>query len=260
MPHCQDGLPDGINVTAMNQRKRYDVLPLREILEMVTYYRKKIKSWCFAFLNRGRVSEMRKVLAVNFGFPDRELWRLSQGHEGVVFIHDGTVYKSFYEHLVNRHILDILGKMSTKCNLLLPIRISKTGNFDVIIHPYVKGEHGIPTVQEIMIFLAECKKHNILYWDFKKENFIITNGICKLVDYGISFEPYDDLVFKQSCMKAYIFAKYTQMKPWTYKYLCKQIDKGKYPKQLLGSCIQEMMMHENFIELLFNENKICKDV
>ncbi len=244
----------------MSQRKSDRVLLWWEILEIAAYYRKKTMNWCFAFFNRGRVSEMRKVLAVNFGFPVRELRRLSQGHEGIVFIHDGTVYKTFYEHLVNRHILDIAEKMSKDCQLLLPIKISKAGVFDVISHSYLQGEHGIPSLQEIVAFLTECKKHNILFWDFKKENFIIANGICKLVDYGISFEPYNDLVFKQTCMKAYIFAKYKLMKPWTYKYLCKQIDKGEYPERLLGSCIREMMMRDNFMELLFNKEKTCKDV
>lgn len=252
MHQCPDGLLDGISVSAMDPKTNNTEGPVwQELSELFFYYCKRAKNACFGISNMKRIKAMREEMAFRLDVPPRELRRLGQGHEGVVFVQNMMVYKLFYDSLTNLDILNVVAGLSDKSDLILPITISKMGQYDVVSHPYLQAGHCTPSMKEIKEFLLVCKERNILFWDFKRDNFISLNGISKLVDYGVSFEPYDDLIFKQSCIKAYIFVKYPRIKPWRYKHICKQIDKGFYPNQLLSIPIDELLSHDNIVEFLF---------
>ena len=227
---------------------------LRVLRELYSYGVKKLKLIIFPITNKQLIDNMKNEVSLKFDVSIDNLVRLGVGHEGVVFTDKVKAYKVFFKHLTNFEIMEKVLLMSKDCELILPITLIKGEHFDVIIRQYLDSNSHDVSSKELKEFLICCKEHQILFWDFKKENFIEFNGKGRLIDYGVSFEPYDETIFKQSCLKAFLMVSHPSIKPWVYKHIAKQIDKGVYAKELFGSNINYYLNQDNFVELLFERN------
>jgi hypothetical protein len=253
---CQDGLQDGTNAFATRRKSRNRPMPMllnqiSVLYEMYSYGVKKLKSFIFPMTNIQLIDDMKNEVSHIYDVAIDNLIRLGIGHEGVVFTDKVKAYKVFFNRLTNIEIFDKVLLMSKECELILPIMVIRGEHFDIISRQYLDSNSHVISAKELKEFLINCKEHQILFWDFKKENFIEFNGKGRLVDYGVSFEQYDETIFKQSCLKAFLMVNYPFIKPWLYKHIAKQIDKGIYAKEYFGLNINYYLEQDNFVELLF---------
>lgn len=256
MPLCQDGLQDGINVFAILQDNYTKFVPdlfdyIGVLREMYSYGVKKLKLFFFPLTNKKLIVDMKNEVSRYFNVATDNLVRLGVGHEGIVFTDKENAYKVFFNRLTNIEVIDKVSLMPKECELILPIKVIRGEYFDVICHQYLDSNLHDVSVRDLKEFLTRCEERQILFWDFKKENFIEFKGKGRLIDYGVSFESYDETVFKQSCLKAFLMVNHPFMKPWLYKHIAKQIDKGIYEKEYFGSNINYYLEQDNFVELLF---------
>lgn len=221
--------------------------------EFYLYCVKRIKLACFRVTHGQLINAMKKETSCFFNIPFDSLNMLGVGHEGIVFTDNSKAYKVLFCRLTNIDILRKVADLSEMCSVLLPIEINSTENYDIISRPFLDSNSHKVSMMELRDFMTECKTHGLLYWDFKKENFLEIDGKSRLIDYGISFEQYEETVFKQSCLKAFLLASCPNIKPWLFKFVSKQIDNGVYSESYFGQQIINVLKQENFIDLLFVE-------
>ncbi|MHC1709806.1 MAG: glycosyltransferase [Methanomassiliicoccales archaeon] len=154
---------------------------------------------------------VKAVSALSSIFPDGQIEFLGTGSESVLMVRDGTVYKYFdgwnkdydnlLEQLVHRfqgckHLIDIDGLLSID-------------GVPVIYYAYAPS---IPydgcREDEVVEFLRECWRTQIVCWDVKPSNFRIFEDGVKLVDYGWDIKPFNHKDFLFMCQRAYLMLNY----------------------------------------------------
>jgi ubiquinone/menaquinone biosynthesis C-methylase UbiE len=79
----------------------------------------------------------------------------------------------------------------------------------IFVLSYEKGvEYSGGYLQDIHSVLAECRDAGIAFTNFHPRNFIVSDGILKLVDIGDSIVPYNDSEFLQMCRRAYLMFRW----------------------------------------------------
>mgnify|MGYP001352772667 CR=1 FL=1 len=167
----------------------------------------------------------------------KDLQKLGNGAEGVVFKDDSSVYKCYFNILdIEWNFLKSKKNSFIDCSLLENIECFETADFRFIRYPY---HHFQPieniTVSEITDFLKFCKQNDFVYTNIKPGNFIrIASGEVKMIDYGKSFEPFSQDKFINTMKRAYLLLKNPKMKDKDFQKLTSLINIGEEPKEIKG--------------------------
>jgi SAM-dependent methyltransferase len=167
----------------------------------------------------------------------KKLRKLGSGAEGIVFTDDSYVYKCYFNILDNEW--DFL-KSKADCfitsDFLEKIECFETADFRFIRYPY---HHFRPleniTVSQLIAFLKFCKQNEFVFTNIKPSNFIQTNsGKVKLVDYGKSFEPFNQEKFVNTIKRAFFVLKNPKMSDKDFQKLTAMINVGEEPNEIGG--------------------------
>lgn len=167
----------------------------------------------------------------------KKLRKLGSGAEGIVFTDDYSVFKCYFNILDNEW--EFL-KSKTECfcesEFLEKIECFETDDFRFIRYPY----HHFRPLQNIKIsqltaFLKFCKQNEFVFTNIKPSNFIQTSsGQIKLIDYGKSFEPFNQEKFVNTIKRAFLLYNNPLMKSEDFQKLTAQINVGEEPNEIKG--------------------------
>lgn len=167
----------------------------------------------------------------------KKLRKLGSGAEGIVFTDDNYVFKCFFNILDNEwEFLKSKSECFSKSDFLEKIECFETDDFRFIRYPY---HHFRPlqkiSVSQITEFLKFCKQNYFVYTNIKPSNFIQTSsGDIKLIDYGKSFEPFNQEKFINTIKRAFLLYKNPTMKNDDFQKLTAQINVGDEPTEIKG--------------------------
>lgn len=148
--------------------------------------------------------------------------KLGSGAEGIVFTDDNSIYKCYFNILDNEwEFLKSKSESFNKSDFLEKIECFETLDFRFIRYPY---HHFLPlqkiTVSQLTAFLKFCKQYDFVFTNIKPSNFIQTSsGEIKLIDYGKSFEPFNQEKFINTIKRAFLLYKYPTMKSGDFQKL-----------------------------------------
>lgn len=174
---------------------------------------------------------------------------LGYGLEGVTLLkNDSTIYKVFYEH----QNFDFLRKASAnfvKCPQLEKIEFQETHGYSLIKYhqdfSFAKYEGG--HTKELASLLRFLKDEDLVISNIKKDNFIISNGKLKYIDYGKSFKKFDDISYQRQVKRAYEMLKYPNLSENDFTELIERDYMGEDADFLFGI--------ENFEKLIRKREK-----
>jgi len=167
----------------------------------------------------------------------KKLRKLGSGAEGIVFTDDSFVYKCYFNILDNEwDFLKSKAVCFTASDFLEKIECFETVDFRFIRYAF---HHFRPleniTVSQITDFLKFCKQNKFVFTNIKPSNFIQTNsGKVKLVDYGKSFEPFNQEKFLNTIKRAFLVLKNPKMKDKDFQKLTAMINVGEEPNEING--------------------------
>lgn len=155
----------------------------------------------------------------------KKLRKLGSGAEGIVFTDDNSVFKCFFNILDNEW--EFL-KSKAEC--------FETDDFRLIRYPY---HHFRPLqnikVSQLTAFLKFCKQNEFVFTNIKPSNFIQSNsGQIKLIDYGKSFEPFNQEKFVNTIKRAFLLYNNPLMKSEDFQKLTARINVGEEPNEIKG--------------------------
>lgn len=150
----------------------------------------------------------------------KALRMLGNGGEGVALTDEKYVYKVFFSPLKNYDFLCKAASTFECCEQCYPLEFFDVNGRTVIRYKYeksdpYKGGHA----REFAEFIAFLKAHNIAYDNYKQGNFIVVNGRLKLVDYGKSFVPYTEELYRKSITRVYQMLRYPFLSENEFKLL-----------------------------------------
>jgi SAM-dependent methyltransferase len=83
--------------------------------------------------------------------------------------------------------------------------------------------------------LKFCKRNDFVFTNIKPSNFIQTSsGAIKLIDYGKSFEPFNQEKFINTIKRAFLLYNNPTMKSEDFQKLTARINVGEEPKEIKG--------------------------
>ena len=142
-------------------------------------------------------------------FPVAELRVLGAGAEGAVFTDGQLVYKCIPEFTggePQRRLLESLAGRLESCQTLCSLREVRTaGDGLIIVYPFeesqpYRGGH----LDDMLTFLRECRETGIVSRNVHPDNFIVTAGGLKFIDYGRDIKPFSDAEFVHMCRRAFL--------------------------------------------------------
>jgi SAM-dependent methyltransferase len=167
----------------------------------------------------------------------KKLRKLGSGAEGIVFTDDNSVYKCYFNILDKEwEFLKSKSKSFSKSDFLEKIECFETDDFRFIRYPY----HQFQPLQNIKVsqltaFLKFCKQNDFVFTNIKPSNFIQTSsGGIKLIDYGKSFEPFNQDKFINTIKRAFLLYKNPTMKSEDFQKLTARINVGDEPTEIKG--------------------------
>lgn len=166
-----------------------------------------------------------------------KLRKLGSGAEGIVFTDDISVYKCYFNILDNEwEFLKSKAECFSKSDFLEKIEWFETDAFRFIRYPY---QHFRPlqniSVSQLTAFLKFCKQYDFVFTNIKPSNFIQTSsGAIKLIDYGKSFEPFNQEKFINTIKRAFLLYKNPTMKSEDFQKLTARINVGEEPTEIKG--------------------------
>lgn len=167
----------------------------------------------------------------------KKLRKLGSGAEGIVFTDDISVYKCYFNILDNEwEFLKSKSESFSKSDFLEKIECFETDDFRFICYPY----HYFQPLQNIKIsqltaFFKFCKQNDFVFTNIKPSNFIQTSsGDIKLIDYGKSFEPFNQEKFINAIKRAFLLYKNPKMKSEDFQKLTARINVGDEPTEIKG--------------------------
>ncbi len=145
------------------------------------------------------------------GFRDSEI--VGHGSEGVVFRKGGVAIKVYHDGISPyREISDLISRYSESSISCIPknFRIVQTEP-TVISYDWIQGKH--PDYQTNarpwLELLEECKEKQIVYWDLKPLNLILSpENKLTIIDIGRDLKPYDEDDWESMVRKAYLCWKH----------------------------------------------------
>ena len=167
----------------------------------------------------------------------KKLRKLGSGAEGIVFTDDISVYKCYFNILDNEwEFLKLKSESFSKSDFLEKIECFETDDSRFIRYPY---HHFRPllniTVSQLSAFLKFCKQNGFVFTNIKPSNFIQTSsGEIKLIDYGKSFEPFNQEKFINTIKRAFLLYKNPAMKSGDFQKLTARINAGDEPTEIKG--------------------------
>ncbi|NMC99710.1 MAG: methyltransferase domain-containing protein, partial [Bacteroidales bacterium] len=167
----------------------------------------------------------------------KKLRKLGSGAEGIVFTDDNSVFKCYFNILDNEwEFLKSKSESFSKSAFLEKIECFETDDFRFIRYPY---HHFLPlqniTVSQLTTFLKFCKQNDFVFTNIKPSNFIQTSsGDIKLIDYGKSFEPFNQEKFINTIKRAFLLYKNPTMKSENFQKLTARINVGDEPTEING--------------------------
>jgi len=191
--------------------------------------RKKIEIY-HHYLDR---SSIENILKVKFG--SEYLRYLGTGKEGIVFWDNKVVFKYFFNKPENIDFLRTISSQFKDCHHLYPIDIINFEKTCVIRYPYENSKkYSGRYADQIADLIRFAKNNGFVIRNFTNDNFVMIDGVIKFIDYGHSFEPYDETLHKQSIQRAYQVIRYPFLDETEFKELVamsyakrtKEIDSG----------------------------------
>jgi len=167
----------------------------------------------------------------------KKLRKLGSGAEGIVFTDDISVYKCYFNILDNEwKYLKSKSESFSKSDFLERIECFEMVDFRFVRYPY---HHFRPlqniTVSQLTEFLKFCKQNDFVFTNIKPSNFIQTSsGAIKLIDYGKSFEPFNQEKFINTIKRAFLLHKKPTMKSEDFQNLTARINVGDEPIEIKG--------------------------
>lgn len=167
----------------------------------------------------------------------KKLRKLGSGAEGIVFTDDSFVYKCYFNILDNEwNFLKSKADCFIASDFLENIECFETADIRFIRYPY---HHFRPleniTISHITTFLRFCKKNEFVFTNIKPSNFIQNSlGQIKLIDYGKSFEPFNQEKFINTIKRAFLLYKNPLMKSEDFQKLTARINVGEEPNEIKG--------------------------
>lgn len=154
-----------------------------------------------------------------FGLKN-ELRVLGNGGEGVALTDEKYVYKVFFSPLKNHDFLCKAALTFECCEQCYHLEFFDVKGRTVIRYKYEKSEpYKGGHAREFAEFIAFLKAHNIAYDNYKQSNYIVVNGRLKLVDYGKSFVPYTEYLYRKSITRVYQMLRYPFLSKDEFKLL-----------------------------------------
>ena len=189
---------------------------------------------------------------------------LGIGNEGIVFnCNNEYVYKCFYKQLSNKPLLEKINDGNIygipKFDLL------NINNIDIIKYKFSKYEkYDSGLYKDFSILINNLREKNIIYTNFKKENFIIIDNKIRLIDLGNSFKEYSNeeeyIKNVKRCfqMLRYPFlnkSEFRELIQYAYSDKTKEIDSGY--NIFLDMCKKRYKeeLHDDIIIELINKYK-----
>ncbi|TVR76840.1 MAG: glycosyltransferase [Chitinophagaceae bacterium] len=168
---------------------------------------------------------------------NRPLRKLGSGAEGIVFTDNKFVYKCFFNILDNEwNFLKSKAECFRKSDLLENIECLEANDFRFIRYRY----HNFRPLEKITLaeltnFLKFCKQNEFVFTNIKPENFIQTSsGKVKLIDYGKSFEPFNQNKFVNTIKRAFLLLKNPKMEDKDFQKLTSRINIEEEPNEIRG--------------------------
>lgn len=176
-------------------------------------------------------------LIIKACFSLKNIEQLGSGSEGIVFTDKKHIYKIYFTLTDNEWIF--LQQKSIhfgKCQALEMLEFFEFNNKKIIRYPFREFQ----TVKEIrrndiVDFLIFCRQNKFIFTNIKPKNFIIlSNGQLKLIDYGKSFEPFQENKFINTIKRAFLMLKNPNMADNQFRALTKRINYGQIPSEIEG--------------------------
>lgn len=154
--------------------------------------------------------------------PNGPLRLLGKGAEGMVFTDELLVYKSFFD-IEPFHWLRLkeLSSSFKHCALLHEISFVEGPNERIACYHYEpSGPMLHVDLNSWLGFLRFQRSHGFVFTNIHPKNFIQLNtGQLKVIDYGKSFEPFREDLFRNMIKRAYLFWRYPGMSGSRFKQL-----------------------------------------
>ena len=167
----------------------------------------------------------------------KKLRKLGSGAEGIVFTDDNSVFKCYFNILDNEwEFLKLKSECFSKSEFLEKIECFETYDIRFIRYPY---HHFRPfkniTASQLIAFLKFCKQNEFVFTNIKPSNFIQTSsGAIKLIDYGKSFEPFNQEKYINTIKRAFLLCSNPTMKSEDFQKLTARINVGEEPTEING--------------------------
>ena len=195
------------------------------------------------------ISEIAKLIEETFFSSSLRL--LGMGSESIVYTDNINVYKYFISNSVNLSFLMEISSCFATNEHFYSIRIEKCCGHSILIYKYEESKpYTGGMADQLVDFLLFQKNNGFVFKNIKRENFIVVNGVLKLIDYGYSFDIYTDDLFKIACLRAYQMLKYVNLSEYELRKLTIHTMKFGYTLLQFG--------YSNFRFLLDNKLNIGK--
>lgn len=186
---------------------------------------------------------------------------LGMGSSGVVFHDDKWVYKVY---ISDKYEIDIGILYFIKSQLSLFIdskylyeihEVIENIDSSILIYPYEKSiiVESI-SEEEYIFFLAELWEKRLILRDIKNENFIRTETGLKLIDY--EFEGYNDNLFLNMCVRAYLNVKNNDINPSLKKKIARSAINNFDLPELEGV---QGFVSKVFTQIMYSQSRLSLD-
>jgi len=156
---------------------------------------------------RYRISEAVENLRIFGDYTDCEM--RGDGSEGVVFKNGDMAIKVHHKGLsLNEDNINLITNISKKSLTCLPKNFRLLDREPLIIsYDWVEGEHPVlkTDIESWLDLLRECRERNLVYWDIKPQNLILTpDGKLVIIDLGRDLKPFSEQAWQSMVRKAFL--------------------------------------------------------
>ena len=199
--------------------------------------------------NRIKLPEYRSLICEYLNVSDKDLHDLGQGNEGCVF-HDGKrVYKLFYNKDIKIDFLKSKSRIFNDCPYLYPLDFSIFRGYLILSHNYEKELEWVQSpAKDFVNLLLFGKEHGLCFSNLKPDNFIMTEGGMKYIDYGKDIVPFDEKIFERSIERSFQVFRYYFMKDVEFKELISRSYEGSADAINSGLEVYRRMFHPVYKE------------
>ena len=152
------------------------------------------------------MEESRSLLETRYG----PLRLLGSGDESCVFTDDRKVYKIFRnDHEYYSYIGKQLAGRFSGCKHLYDIETDSIGDYSVFIYDFEPSRSYAGGMEDQMVeTMAEFALNGVVCIDIKPNNFRISEGNLRFIDYGHDIVPFTESGFINMCLNSFLCIKY----------------------------------------------------